>query len=51
MSQARHDAAYVEVDGHAPFVLVAFSEGEACAADTTLLPEIGRRLSAACRIA
>lgn len=51
MSQARHDAAYVEADGHAPFVLVAFSEGEACAADTTLLPEIARRLSAACRIA
>ncbi|MEX1323286.1 MAG: serine hydrolase, partial [Synechococcaceae cyanobacterium] len=50
MSQARHDAAYVEAEGHAPFLLVAFSEGEACAADTTLLPEIARRLSAACRV-
>jgi beta-lactamase class A len=48
MSRARHDAAYVEIDGHAPFLLVVFSEGEACAADTTLLPEIARRLSAAC---
>jgi beta-lactamase class A len=51
MSQARHDAAYVEIEGHAPFLLVVFSEGESCAADTSLLPEIARRLSAACRIA
>ena len=50
MSQARHDAAYVEADGHAPFLLVAFSEGEACAADESLLPEIARQLSAACRL-
>lgn len=50
MSQARHDAAYVEAEGHDPFVLVVFSEGEACAADTTLLPEIARRLAAACRV-
>ncbi len=50
MSQARHDAAYVEAEDHDPFVLVVFSEGEACAADTTLLPEISRRLSAACRV-
>jgi hypothetical protein len=44
MSQARHDAAYIEVDGQAPVVLVAFSEGRAAAADETLLPEISRRL-------
>lgn len=50
MSQARHDAAYVEAEGHDPFVLVVFSEGEACAADTSLLPELARRLCAACRI-
>lgn len=50
MSRARHDAAYVEAEGHDPFVLVVFSEGEACAADTTLLPEIARRLAAACRV-
>ncbi|TVS04257.1 MAG: hypothetical protein EA413_09290 [Cyanobium sp. PLM2.Bin73] len=50
MSQARHDAAYVEAEDHDPFLLVVFSEGEACAADSTLLPEIARRLSAACRV-
>jgi hypothetical protein len=44
MSQARHDAAYVEAEGMAPTLLVAFSEGEVCAKDETLLPEICRRL-------
>ncbi|MFM9046483.1 MAG: serine hydrolase [Cyanobium sp.] len=44
MSQARHDAAYIEAEGVAPTLLVAFSEGEACAKDDTLLPEICRRL-------
>ncbi|MEB3194702.1 MAG: serine hydrolase [Cyanobacteriota bacterium] len=44
MSQARHDAAYVEVEGMAPTLLVAFSEGESCANDDSLLPEICRRL-------
>ncbi len=50
MSAARHDAAYVEAEGHNPFLLVVFSEGVDCAADATLLPEIARRLSAVCRI-
>ena len=44
MSQARHDAAYVEAEGVAPTLLVAFSEGDTCARDDTLLPEICRRL-------
>jgi len=44
MSQARHDAAYVEVEGVAPTLMVAFSEGVDCAKDETLLPEICRRL-------
>jgi hypothetical protein len=44
MSQARHDAAYIELDGRAPVVLVAFSEGAAAADDETLLPAISRRL-------
>jgi len=44
MSQARHDAAYVEIEGQAPLLLVAFSEGQACATDTTLLPELAARL-------
>jgi len=56
MSQARHDAAYVEPaalnDGSrtAPFLLVIFSEGQACARDTRLLPEIAARLAAASAI-
>jgi beta-lactamase class A len=45
MSQARHDAAYMEGEGFAPTVLVAFSEGRRCAGDETLLPEICRRLT------
>jgi beta-lactamase class A len=55
MSQARHDAAYVEpsADGFmpkaAPFLLVIFSEGQACAQDPKLLPEIATRLAAASR--
>lgn len=55
MSQARHDAAYVEppvADGPTgldPFLLVIFSEGQACAQDTGLLPEIAARLATACR--
>ena len=53
MSQARHDAAYVESpvpengSPPAPFLLVIFSEGQACAQDTRLLPEIAARLAAA----
>jgi len=34
----------VEAEGVAPTMLVAFSEGETCAKDETLLPEICRRL-------
>jgi hypothetical protein len=49
MSAARHDAAYVQMEGHDPFLLVAFSEGTSCAQDGALLPEIARRLSSACR--
>jgi hypothetical protein len=51
MSQARHDAAYIEAEGHDPMVLVVFSEGERCAGDTRLLPEIARHLFDACRTA
>ena len=55
MSQARHDAAYVEPSAEgsmpkaAPFLLVIFSEGQACAQDHKLLPEIATRLAAASR--
>jgi len=44
MSQSRHDAAYVEAAGVAPFLLVAFSEGKRCAVDESLLPELCARL-------
>ena len=44
MSQARHDAAYVEAEGQAPMLLVVFSEGAERAADTALLPELCRHL-------
>lgn len=50
MSEARHDAAYVEGDGHRPMLVVAFSEGQAWANDNHLLPEIARRLYWACRL-
>ena len=49
MSQARHDAAYVEAPGHSPFLLVVFSEGPGCAKDLGLLPEIATRLAQAFR--
>jgi hypothetical protein len=38
MSQARHDAAYLEPPGHHPCVLVIFSEGPERAQDEALLP-------------
>jgi hypothetical protein len=44
MSQARHDAAYVEAEGQPPMLLVVFSEGAARAADAQLLPELARQL-------
>ena len=44
MSQARHDAAYIEVEGKAPALLVVLSEGPERAQDDALLPELCRRL-------
>jgi len=44
MSRARHDAAYIEADGCPPTLLVVMSEGEACARDSRLLPELAARL-------
>ncbi|MCT0198549.1 class A beta-lactamase-related serine hydrolase [Synechococcus sp. CS-1325] len=49
MSQARHDAAYVEIDGHQPFLLVVFTEGAERAGDGSLLPGLAKSLSEACR--
>ncbi|MBV2351370.1 class A beta-lactamase-related serine hydrolase [Synechococcus sp. HK05] len=44
MSQARHDAAYMEVEGCSPTLIVAFTEGTERAQDDTLLPELCRQL-------
>jgi len=47
MREARHDAAYLELpsrEGLQAHLLVVCSEGEACAADAQLLPELARRL-------
>ena len=47
MSQARHDAAYIEQpngDGVTAQLLVVFCEGPDCARDERLLPEIARHL-------
>ncbi len=49
MSQARHDAAYVELDGLRPFLLVIFMEGTERSADDQLMPELTRLLLEACR--
>jgi hypothetical protein len=49
MSQARHDAAYVEAENAAPMLLVVFSEGERWARDEQLLPTIAGRLLEECR--
>ena len=45
---ARHDAAYVEVEGACPFLVVVFSEGERCALDLTLLPSIASAIVRGC---
>jgi beta-lactamase class A len=47
MSQARHDAAYIEGEDLPPTLLVVFAEGAAWARDGELLPEIARHLLAA----
>lgn len=46
MSQARHDAAWWQGTDGSPCLLVAFSEGSACAQDQGLLPELARQLAA-----
>jgi len=47
MSQARHDAAYIEGEDLPPTLLVVFAEGAACSRDGELLREIARHLLAA----
>jgi len=47
MSQARHDAAYIEGEDLPTTLLVVFAEGAACARDGQLLPQIARHLLSA----
>jgi hypothetical protein len=49
MSQARHDAAYVEAEGADPFLLVVFASGARQAQDETLLPSLARELLSFCK--
>ena len=46
MSKARHDAAWWCAPDGFPVLLVAFSDGAACAKDEQLLPELARQLAA-----
>ena len=49
MSQACHDAAYVEAEGCDPVLLVVLAEGASSAADEGMLPFICGRLLQSCR--
>ena len=42
--EAKHEAAYLEIEGSSPMLLVVQSEGERCSVDEELLPEIAGRL-------
>lgn len=44
MSQARHDAAYVEIPELPPFLLVIFTEGKANSANEAILPFMTRQV-------
>ncbi|MBF2074443.1 MAG: serine hydrolase [Synechococcales cyanobacterium C42_A2020_086] len=47
MSQVRHDAAYIEIPGLQPYLLVVFTEGKAQSQNQELLPFISRQVVAA----
>ncbi|MBW4468585.1 MAG: class A beta-lactamase-related serine hydrolase [Pegethrix bostrychoides GSE-TBD4-15B] len=47
MSQVRHDAAYIEIPGLRPYLLVVFSEGKAQSQNEELLPFISQQVVAA----
>ncbi len=47
MSQVRHDAAYIEIPGLRPYLLVVFSEGKAPSQNEELLPFISQQVAAA----
>jgi hypothetical protein len=43
-SRVRHDAAYIEVPGQQPYLLVVFTEGEANAKNRAILPFISQQI-------
>ncbi|MCU0523991.1 MAG: class A beta-lactamase-related serine hydrolase [Elainella sp. Prado103] len=44
MSQVRHDAAYIEIPGLAPYLLVVFTEGKAQSQNEALLPFVSQQI-------
>jgi beta-lactamase class A len=46
MSQVRHDAAYIEIPGLRPYLLVVFSEGQAQSQSLDLLPFVSQQVAA-----
>ncbi|MEM9137387.1 MAG: serine hydrolase [Cyanobacteria bacterium P01_F01_bin.42] len=44
-SQTRHDAAYVELPGKAPYILVVFTEGPQASQSEALIPFISRQVA------
>jgi hypothetical protein len=49
MSQVRHDAAYIELAGVRPYLLVVFTEGKSQSQNETLLPFISQQVLEAMR--
>ena len=46
-SQVRHDAAYIEIPSHRPYLLVVFTEGKAQSKNLKILPFVSKRVAAA----
>lgn len=44
-SQTRHDAAYVEIPGKAPYLLVVFTEGKTASQSEVLIPFISKKVA------
>lgn len=46
-SQVRHDAAYIEIPGQRPYLLVVFTEGKAQSKNEAILPFVSQQIAAA----
>ncbi|NWF58425.1 MAG: serine hydrolase [Fischerella sp.] len=46
-SQVRHDAAYIEIPGYRPYLLVVFTEGKAHAINRAILPFVSQSIAEA----